>query len=79
MTKKFYNQLEPEIRPATADVYLRVVRLMLGWRLTHAQVCICVAATQPLLGSVHIIVPFDQDVDPSTWVSRSKGRRACPL
>jgi hypothetical protein len=38
MTNKFYNQLEPEIRPATADVYLRVVRLMLGWRLTHAQV-----------------------------------------
>jgi hypothetical protein len=38
MTRKFYGQLEPEIRGATADVYLRVVRLMLGWRLTHAQV-----------------------------------------
>jgi hypothetical protein len=59
MTVKFYNQLEPEIRPATADVYLRVIRLMLGWRLTHAQVRICEAAAQPAgLGARHYPIAF---------------------
>jgi hypothetical protein len=33
MTTETYGQLEPIIRPATADVYLKIIRQALGWAL----------------------------------------------
>jgi len=38
MTKTSYGQLEPPIRKATAEVYIRVVKLALGWLKNHRDV-----------------------------------------